>query len=135
MRAVIKSDAQTSRRRVASHVLICRNSIRTIIRCARSHVNHSSAPKLFITLCFIYDCIFPCYRKVRTSRGWLAGTELPQLFTETGWPSCAAQAREVLGWGLHIRQTSRYRVESCNSVCKTFVENSDLIYLRDLFTI
>lgn len=38
-----KSDAQMSRRRVASHVLIRRNSIRTIIRCSRSHVNHSEA--------------------------------------------------------------------------------------------
>lgn len=39
----VQTDAQTSRRRVAARVLICRNSGGTIIRCSRSHANHSVA--------------------------------------------------------------------------------------------
>lgn len=39
----IQTDVQTSRRRVAARVLIRRNSGGTIIRCSRSHANHSVA--------------------------------------------------------------------------------------------
>lgn len=139
VQAVIKSDVQTSRLHTASHVLICRNSSGTIIRCSRSHVNHSAVPKLFRTLCFIYDCIFPCHRKVRTSRGWLAGTELPKHFTKTGRLSSAAQAGKAVGCGFTFGRRalsfiySQFRVESCNfffnmqNICPVIAENSGQI--------
>lgn len=99
-----KSDVQMSRRCTASHVLICSNSSRTIIRCSRSHVNHSAAPKLFITVFYLW-LLFPMPPESSTSRGWLAGTELPKPFTKTGRLLSAAPTKAV-GCGVHIPQTS-----------------------------
>lgn len=103
-----------ARRRVASHVLIRRNSSRTIIRCSRSHVNHSEASKLFITLCFIYACIFPCHRKVRSSRAWLAGNRAAKashkdrtaFICRTGREGCAMRGSHSADEPYHLYITS-----------------------------
>lgn len=74
VQAVIKkaiADIQTSKLRILANILICCNSSHTV-RGSNQVLPFSCqsqrSPKLFITLYFIYDYIFPCHLKVRESQ-------------------------------------------------------------------